>query len=45
MSFDAMAFAATCIGSLVGGRFAEPFNARTPLLVESPASFLKVRFG
>jgi LmbE family N-acetylglucosaminyl deacetylase len=33
------------VGSLVGVRYAEPFNARTPLLVESPAAFLKVRFG
>jgi N-acetylglucosamine malate deacetylase 1 len=33
------------VGSLVGVPFAEPFKARTPLLVDSPASFLKVPFG
>ena len=33
------------VGSLVGVRFAEPFRARTPLLVDSPLAFQKVRFG
>jgi len=33
------------VGSLVGVRFAEPFKARTPLLVDSPTAFSKVRFG
>jgi LmbE family N-acetylglucosaminyl deacetylase len=33
------------VGSLVGVRFAEPFKSRTPLLVETPAVFMKVRFG
>jgi hypothetical protein len=33
------------VGSLVGVRFAEPFRARTPLLVDSPVAFQKVRFG
>ena len=33
------------VGSLVGVRFAEPFKARTPLLVDTPAAFLKARFG
>jgi LmbE family N-acetylglucosaminyl deacetylase len=33
------------VGSLAGVRFAEPFKTRTPLLVDSPAAFLKVRFG
>jgi LmbE family N-acetylglucosaminyl deacetylase len=33
------------VGSQVGVRFAEPFKARTPLLVDSPMAFLKVRFG
>jgi LmbE family N-acetylglucosaminyl deacetylase len=33
------------VGSLLGVQFAEPFKARTPLLVDSPATFLKVRFG
>jgi N-acetylglucosamine malate deacetylase 1 len=33
------------VGSLVGVPFAEPFKTRTPLLVDSPTTFLKVRFG
>jgi LmbE family N-acetylglucosaminyl deacetylase len=33
------------VGSLVGVPFAEPFRARSPLLVESPMVFGKVRFG
>jgi len=33
------------VGSLVGVPFAEPFKARTPLLVDTPTAFLKVRFG
>ena len=33
------------VGSLVGAPFAEPFKARSPLLVDSPMTFLKVRFG
>jgi LmbE family N-acetylglucosaminyl deacetylase len=33
------------IGSLVGVGYAEPFKARTPLLVEDPGVFRKVRFG
>jgi len=33
------------VGSLVGVRFAEPFKARTPLLVDTPMAFLRVRFG
>jgi LmbE family N-acetylglucosaminyl deacetylase len=33
------------VGSLVGVRFAEPFQTRTPLLVDTPAVFQKVRFG
>ena len=33
------------VGSLVGVGFAEPFRARTPLLVDSPLAFQKVRFG
>jgi N-acetylglucosamine malate deacetylase 1 len=33
------------VGSLVGVRFAEPFKARTPLLVDTPTAFKKVRFG
>ncbi len=33
------------VGSLLGVQFAEPFKARNPLLVDSPAAFLKVRFG
>jgi N-acetylglucosamine malate deacetylase 1 len=33
------------VGSLVGVPFAEPFKARTPLLVDTPTIFLKVRFG
>ena len=33
------------VGSLVGVAFAEPFRARSPLLVDSPTVFAKVRFG
>jgi bacillithiol biosynthesis deacetylase BshB1 len=33
------------VGSLLGVGFAEPFKARTPLLVGDPTVFLKVRFG
>jgi len=33
------------IGSLVGVAFAEPFRARSPLLVDTPTVFRKVRFG
>jgi hypothetical protein len=33
------------VGSLMGVAYAEPFMARTPLLVESPLAFDKVRFG
>jgi LmbE family N-acetylglucosaminyl deacetylase len=33
------------IGSLVGVPFAEPFRARSPLLVDTPTVFRKVRFG
>ena len=33
------------VGSLVGVAFAEPFKARTPLLVDTPTVFQKVRFG
>ena len=33
------------VGSLVGVPYAEPFKARTPLLVDTPTTFLKVRFG
>jgi LmbE family N-acetylglucosaminyl deacetylase len=33
------------IGSLVGVPFAEPFRARSQLLVEAPTVFTKVRFG
>ena len=33
------------IGSLVGVRYAEPFRARSPLLVDGPEVFLKSRFG
>jgi N-acetylglucosamine malate deacetylase 1 len=33
------------VGSLVGVRFAEPFRARSPLLVDTPTLFQKVRFG
>ena len=33
------------IGSLVGVPFAEPFRARSPLLVDTPTLFQKVRFG
>lgn len=32
-------------GSLVGVRYAEAFKARSPLLVEDPTVFTKVRFG
>jgi bacillithiol biosynthesis deacetylase BshB1 len=33
------------IGSLVGVSFAEPFRARSPLLVDTPTVFKRVRFG
>jgi N-acetylglucosamine malate deacetylase 1 len=33
------------VGSLVEVQYAEAFKARSPLLVESPAAFLKARFG
>jgi len=33
------------VGSLAGVKFAEPFRARFPLLVDSPLVFHKVRFG
>jgi LmbE family N-acetylglucosaminyl deacetylase len=33
------------VGSLAGVRFAEPFKARTPLLVSTPTAFMKVPFG
>lgn len=33
------------VGSLVGVRYAEPFRARSPLLVEDPTVFRRVRFG
>lgn len=33
------------VGSLVGVEYAEPFRARTPLLVADPAVFLKTPFG
>jgi len=33
------------VGSLVGVAFAEPFRARSPLLVDAPTVFTKVRFG
>jgi N-acetylglucosamine malate deacetylase 1 len=33
------------IGSLVGVSFAEPFRARSPLLVDTPTVFNRVRFG
>jgi LmbE family N-acetylglucosaminyl deacetylase len=33
------------VGSLVGVRYAEPFKARSPLLVEDPGVFQRVRFG
>jgi len=33
------------VGSLVGVQYAEAFQARSPLLVDSPAAFLKARFG
>jgi N-acetylglucosamine malate deacetylase 1 len=32
-------------GSLLGVRYAEPFQARSPLLVSDPAAFTKVPFG
>lgn len=33
------------VGSLVGVRYAEPFKARSPLLVDDPTVFPPVRFG
>jgi LmbE family N-acetylglucosaminyl deacetylase len=33
------------VGSLVGGRYAEAFKARSPLLVDDPTVFRRVRFG
>ena len=33
------------VGSLVGVQYAEPFRARTPLLVDTPLAFRGVRFG
>jgi N-acetylglucosamine malate deacetylase 1 len=33
------------VGSLMGVAYAEPFRARTPLLVDTPAVFKPVRFG
>jgi N-acetylglucosamine malate deacetylase 1 len=33
------------VGSLFGVRFAEPFRARSPLLVDTPEAFSPVRFG
>jgi len=33
------------VGSLVGVQSAEAFKARSPLLVERPAAFVKARFG
>jgi LmbE family N-acetylglucosaminyl deacetylase len=33
------------VGSLVNVRYAEAFRSRSPLLVDSPAVFLKTRFG
>jgi N-acetylglucosamine malate deacetylase 1 len=33
------------VGSLVGVQWAEAFKARSPLLVESPAVFVRARFG
>jgi LmbE family N-acetylglucosaminyl deacetylase len=33
------------VGSLVGVALAEPFRARTPLLVDTPLAFQRVRFG
>jgi len=33
------------VGSLVGVQYAEPFRARTPLLVDTPLVFRGVRFG
>ncbi len=33
------------VGSLVGVRYAEAFRARSPLLVQDPTVFAKVRFG
>jgi hypothetical protein len=32
-------------GSLLGVRYAEPFQARSPLLVSDPTAFAKVPFG
>jgi LmbE family N-acetylglucosaminyl deacetylase len=32
-------------GSLLGVRYAEPFRARSPLLVSDPTAFTKVPFG
>ena len=32
-------------GSLLGVRYAEPFQARSPLLVSDPTAFTKVPFG
>ena len=32
-------------GSLLGVRYAEPFQARSPLLIEDPTAFAKVPFG
>jgi hypothetical protein len=32
-------------GSLLGVHFAEPFQARGPLLVSDPTAFAKVPFG
>ena len=34
-----------CVGSLVGARYAEAFRSRSPLLVEDPTLFDKIRFG
>ena len=33
------------VGSLVSVRFAEAFKARSPLLVDDPTIFRRVRFG
>ena len=33
------------VGSLVGVAYAEPFRARTPLVVNTPLVFNAVRFG
>ena len=35
----------TSTGSLLGVRYAEPFQARSPLLVSDPTAFAKVPFG